>query len=350
MPVKTVEWLGGIDGALRIIDQTRLPGRFRTLRLASVDRLWKAIRRLEVRGAPAIGVAAAFGPVLAAQKPRAADTKSLLKNVLAATRLLAGSRPTAVNLFWALARCRRLALASAHLSPRRFREKLLAHARLILQEDCAVCRKLGRFGARLIPDGAGVLTHCNAGALATAGCGTALAAMFQARADGKKFHVFVGETRPLLQGARLTAWELLRARIDCTLICDSLAAQVMKEGRVDLVMAGADRIAANGDAANKVGTYALAVLARHHRIPFYLVAPTSTFDLSLRSGAGIPIEQRPAREVIAPFGHRIAPPGVRVYSPAFDVTPRRYITAIVTEKGIIRSPNRARIAKALRRP
>ena len=348
MPVRTVEWVGGIDGELRIVDQTVLPGRFRVVRIASVKRLWEAIRRLEVRGAPAIGVAAAFGPVLAAQEVRARGTDSLLERVLGATSYLATSRPTGRNLFWALERMRKLALRSAHLAARPFRERLLAEARWVLEEDKIICRKLGRFGARLIPDGAGILTHCNAGGLATADYGTALAAMFEAHARGKKIHVFVDETRPLLQGARLTTWELLRAHIDCTLICDSLAAQVMKEGRVDLVMTGADRIAASGDAANKVGTYGLSVLARHHGIPFYVVAPTSTFDLSLRSGKDIPIEERPGEEVTCPFGKRIAPRGVRVYSPAFDVTPHRNITAIVTEKGIIRAPNRTRIAKALR--
>jgi methylthioribose-1-phosphate isomerase len=348
MPVRTVEWVGGTDGVLRIVDQTRLPGRFRVVRIASVKRLWEAIRRLEVRGAPAIGVAAAFGAVLAARETPDGDTRKLVARVLDATCYLATSRPTGVNLFWALERMRKLALRSAHLAPRRFRQGLLAEARRILQEDKTICRKLGRHGASLIPDGAGILTHCNAGGLATAEYGTALAAMFEAHARGKKIHVFVDETRPLLQGARLTTWELMRAHIDCTLICDSLAAQVMKEGRVDLVMTGADRIASNGDAANKVGTYGLSVLARHHGIPFYVAAPTSTFDLSLRSGRDIPIEERPAEEVTRPFGKRIAPRGVRVYSPAFDVTPHRNITALVTEKGIIRRPNRTRIAKALR--
>lgn len=347
MPVETVAWRGGIDGTLRIIDQTRLPERLRIVPIRSVKRLWDAISRLEVRGAPAIGVAAAFGPVIAARKSRAKDTTGLLKSVLKAIETLRTSRPTAVNLSWALERMRKTAQRAIRNSPREFRKKLLAGARRILDEDRAICRKMGRHGAKLIPEGARILTHCNTGALATAGCGTALAAMFEAHARGRKIHVFVDETRPLLQGARLTTWELMRSGLDCTLICDSTAAQVMKEERIDLVMTGADRIAANGDAANKIGTYSLSVLARHHGIPFYVVAPTSSFDLTLRSGEMIPIEERNAEEVTCGFGRRTAPRGVKVYSPAFDVTPHRNITAIVTEKGIIRNPTRKTVAVAL---
>lgn len=348
MPVETVAWKGGIDGTLRIIDQTRLPERECVVEIRSVERLWKAIRRLEVRGAPAIGVAAAFGAVLAVRKPRTSDTARLCERVTRALGRLATSRPTAVNLFWALERMRKLAGRSARLPPREFRKGLLAGARRILDEDRRVCRRMGRHAAKLIADGADILTHCNAGALATAAHGTALAGMFEAHARGKRIHVFVDETRPLLQGARLTTWELMRAGIDCTLICDSMAAQVMKEGRVDMVITGADRIAANGDAANKIGTYGLSVLAKHHGIPFYVVAPTSSFDLTLRSGEDIPIEERAAEEVTCGFGRRTAPRGVHVYSPAFDVTPHRNITAIVTEKGIIRRPDRRKVLEALR--
>ncbi|KPJ56611.1 MAG: methylthioribose-1-phosphate isomerase [Planctomycetes bacterium DG_58] len=347
MPVDTVKWKGGIDGALELIDQTALPERLRVLTVRTVGRLWRAIKRMEIRGAPAIGVAAAFGPVLAAQKPRARETKTLLAHVLEAIDYLGTSRPTAVNLFWALERVGKAARKHADRSPRQFRKELLAEARRILEEDKTICRKMGRNGARLIPEGARVLTHCNAGGLATADYGTALAAMFEAHAQKKKIHVFVDETRPLLQGARLTTWELMREGIDCTLICDSMAAQVMKEGRVDMVITGADCIAANGDAANKIGTYGLSVLARYHKIPFYIVAPTSSFDLTLRSGKQIPIEERGAEEITCGFGRRTAPKNVKVYSPAFDVTPHRNITAIVTEKGIIRTPNRETVAKAL---
>jgi methylthioribose-1-phosphate isomerase len=348
MPAETVKWRGGVDGTLEIIDQTRLPGRLRIVRIGSVKRLWSAIRRLEVRGAPAIGVAAGFGAVLAARRARSNDAKRLLGRVLKAIDFLATSRPTARNLFWALERMRRAAETSAHRPARDFRRRLLAEALRILDADRKVCRLLGRHGAKLIPDGARILTHCNAGALATAGSGTALAAVFEAHARGRKLHVFVDETRPLLQGARLTTWELMREGIDCTLVCDSVAAQLMREGRIDMVMTGADRIAANGDAANKIGTYGLSVLARCHGIPFYLVAPVSTFDLSLPSGRRIPIEERPAEEVTCGFGRRTAPAHVRVYSPAFDVTPHRNVTAIVTEKGIIRRPNARRVAKTLR--
>jgi methylthioribose-1-phosphate isomerase len=242
---------------------------------------------------------------------------------------------------------RRAAETAAELSPTAFRKALLAEARAILEEDRELCRRMGRHGATLIPDGAGLLTHCNAGALATAGSGTALATFFEAHAQGKRIHVFADETRPLLQGARLTAWELMQAGIDCTLICDNMAGQVMREGRVDMVVTGADRVTANGDAANKIGTYSLSVLAKHHRIPFYVVAPTTTFDLSLAGGDAIPIEERGAEEVTCGFGKRTAPENVKVYAPAFDVTPHQHITAIVTERGIIRRPNRKTVAAAL---
>ncbi|HUW59288.1 MAG TPA: S-methyl-5-thioribose-1-phosphate isomerase [Planctomycetota bacterium] len=349
MPVETISWQGGIDGTLHIIDQTALPGKLRVVPVHTVKRLWQAIQRLEVRGAPAIGVAAAFGAVIAVRKERVRETKTLLAHVFEAMDYLATARPTAVNLSWALERMRDVARSSFHRPPREFRETLLAEARRILEEDKAVCRKMGEHGAKLIPDGANVLTHCNAGALATAGVGTALAVLFEAHAQKRNIHVFVDETRPLLQGARLTMWELMREGIDCTLICDSMAAQVMKEGRVDLVITGADRIAANGDTANKIGTYGLSVLARHHKVPFVVVAPTSTFDLSLVSGDRIPIEERGADEITRGFGKRTAPEDAPVYAPAFDVTPHRNITAIVTENGVIRRPNRASVAKAFGR-
>ena len=347
MPVETVKWRGGVDGFLRLIDQTRLPERLAYIDVRSVARLWDAIKRLEVRGAPAIGVAAAFGPVIADAKP-AASTRALLARVEKACDYLATSRPTAVNLFWALERMRAAAKRAATLSPAAFRRVLLAEARAIFDEDVEMCRRMGRFGATFVKSGMGILTHCNAGALATAGVGTALAVIFEAHRRGRRIHVFADETRPLLQGARLTMWELMRERIPCTLLCDNMAAQVMKEGRVQLVVTGADRIAANGDAANKIGTYGVAVLAHHHRIPMVIVAPSSTFDLSLRSGRGIPIEERGAHEVVDGFGRRTAPAGAQVYCPAFDVTPHELIHAIVTERGIIRRPNAAKVRRHFR--
>ena len=347
MPVQTIQWKGGPSGTLYLIDQTLLPARLVVRPIRTVKRLWQAIKRLEVRGAPAIGVAAAFGVVIAAQRSRAKTTQALAKSVLTSVGYLATSRPTAVNLFWALDRMRGVAERSATLSPGAFRKRLLDEARKILDEDKRICARMGRHAATFIKNGTGVLTHCNAGALATAGMGTALAGMFEAHARGRRFHVWVDETRPLLQGARLTSWELMQAGIDCTLITDSMAAQVMKEGKVDVVITGADRVAANGDAANKIGTYGLSVLAKHHKIPFVIVAPVSTFDLSIRSGKDIPIEERGADEITRGFGRRTAPKGVKVYAPAFDVTPHTHITALVTERGIIRNPNRKRVTDAL---
>jgi methylthioribose-1-phosphate isomerase len=292
--------------------------------------VWEAVKTLRVRGAPAIGVAAAYGVVIGAAAGRAAGE---------VCDYLATSRPTAVNLFWALDRMRRRAGAGA--------AALLAEARAIQDEDAAMCAAIGRHGAELFRDGDGVLTHCNAGALATAGAGTALAAIYAAATAGKSLRVFADETRPLLQGARLTAWELMQAGIDVTLICDNTAAQVMREGRVQRVIVGADRIAANGDAANKIGTYTVALTAAAHGIPFYVAAPSSTFDLSIPDGAAIPIEQRAAEEVTEGFGRRTAPAGVKVYSPAFDVTPARLIAAIITEKGVIRPVTEAGVRAVL---
>jgi methylthioribose-1-phosphate isomerase len=257
---------------------------------------------------------------------------------------LASSRPTAVNLFWALDRMKAAALALRGRPPEEIREALLAEARAIHEEDRQMCRAIGRHGAELLADGQGVLTHCNAGGLATADYGTALAVIYAAVEAGKRLAVYADETRPLLQGARLTAWELCRRGIDVTLICDSMAAQVMREGRVQAVVTGADRIAANGDTANKIGTYGVALLAAAHKIPFYVAAPTSTFDLAIASGREIPIEERDPREVTHGFGRQTAPEGVKVYNPAFDVTPAELIAAIICERGIIRPVCRERIA------
>jgi methylthioribose-1-phosphate isomerase len=312
----------------------------------TVEQVWEAIRNLRVRGAPAIGVAAAFGLCLALQGTQADE--SAYARLEESAQYLATSRPTAVNLFWALARMRTVAdRLRGKISIVELREQLLAEAQAICDEDRHMCRAIGRHGAVLIPDGGGVLTHCNAGGLATADYGTALAVVFAAHESGKQLHVFAGETRPLLQGARLTAWELVERGVPATLICDSMAAQVMREGRVQAVIVGADRIAANGDTANKIGTYSLAVLAKAHDIPFYVAAPTSTFDLSLPNGTQIPIEQRPPDEITITFGRRTAPEGIGVYNPAFDVTPAELITAIVCEHGVIQPVDQDRIAKML---
>ncbi|MCA9148961.1 MAG: S-methyl-5-thioribose-1-phosphate isomerase [Planctomycetales bacterium] len=338
MPAKvplSVSWEGQEDGFLRLLDQTQLPLNETYRDCRTVDDVWEAIRSLQVRGAPAIGIAAAYGICLgAAAAPLAAETRQTELQAIADR--LATSRPTAVNLFWALDRqldCARAMSESA--SPAQVRTTLLAEARRIHADDRESCHAIGRHGATLLADGSGVLTHCNAGGLATAEYGTALAVIYAAHEAGKQLHVYADETRPLLQGARLTAWELQRHGVPTTLICDSMAAHVMKEGRVQAVVVGADRIAANGDAANKIGTYGLALLAHAHQIPFYVAAPCSTFDLSLPTGDGIPIEQRGAAEVAEFFGSRTAPPGIHVYNPAFDVTPARYIRAIITERGLI---------------
>ena len=327
---------------LELIDQRRLPGEFVTLLVRDTQQLHEAIRTLAVRGAPAIGVAAAYGPVLALQTLRAdATTVDGLKTIVEACEFLATSRPTAVNLFWALDRVRRKAQAvcrHSRLTLGELHEAILAEANAIRDEDVAMCRAIGRHGEALIRDGAGVLTHCNAGALATAGQGTALSVMFEAQTKGRSFKVYADETRPLLQGARLTAWELQQAGIDVTVICDNMAGWLMKEGRIDLVITGADRIAANGDVANKIGTYVLAVLAREHNLPFYVAAPVSTIDLSLASGQEIPIEEREPEEVTHLAGLPLAPGGVSVWNPAFDITPHRLVTAIITDWGIVRPP------------
>jgi methylthioribose-1-phosphate isomerase len=322
-PPASIQWIGDArTGFLRLLDQTQLPHTIAHLDCRDIDTLWSAIRRLVVRGAPAIGVAAAYGCVIGAQTGQLAH----------AIDHLATSRPTAVNLFWALDRVKALNSSDPDL--------LLTHARDIHAQDAAMCLAIGRHAQHLIAPGSGILTHCNAGALATAGIGTATAPLYLAHAAGRRFKVFSDETRPLLQGGRLTAWELGQAGIDVTVICDSMASQVMREGRVNLVIVGADRIAANGDTANKIGTYQLAIAARHHRVPFYVAAPSSTFDLACPAGSDIPIEQRSADEIAHP-------PGSSVYNPAFDVTPADLITAIITERGIIQPVTPANIRSLL---
>jgi methylthioribose-1-phosphate isomerase len=331
---RTIEWVGDLPGHVRMIDQTLLPTELSYRDCHTVEEVWEAIKVLRVRGAPAIGIAAAMGLVVAVQ---ACDAQNYAATLRQARDYLASSRPTAVNLFWALERmwCVALPLLQLNSAPATITRRLLEEALEIEWEDRQMCLSIGQVGSQLVQSGDGILTHCNAGSLATAAHGTALSVIYEAAIQGKTVHVFADETRPLLQGARLTAWELMQAGIDVTLICDNMAAQVMKEGRVQMVVVGADRIAANGDAANKIGTYGVAVLANAHGIAFYVAAPSSTFDLSLSSGDQIPIEQRDPREITEGMGKIVAPAGVKVYNPAFDVTPAEFITGIITERGLI---------------
>jgi methylthioribose-1-phosphate isomerase len=334
-PIAPVRFTGD---ALVLLDQTVLPDREVERTYTRWEDVAEAIRTLVVRGAPAIGVAAAFGVVLAARESRATSTDALLADLETAVKGLAATRPTAVNLFWALDRMRRTAEGLRTRSVDDVRARLAAEAHAILTEDLAANRALGDHGAALVPDQARILTHCNAGALATAGYGTALGVVRSAHARGKLSLLWVDETRPVMQGSRLTAWECVREGIPHRLIADVVAASVMARGDVDLVVTGADRIAANGDTANKIGTYALAVLARHHGVPFYIAAPFSTIDPALASGAEIPIEERDACEVRRVGPQATAPDSSPVYNPAFDVTPAELISAIVTERGVFRAP------------
>ena len=335
MAFSTIEWA---DGRIRMIDQTLLPTEFKQIYCDDIASVWEAIKSLRVRGAPAIGIAGALGAVLGIWDSTATTYDAFAAELKSATDYLATSRPTAVNLFWALNRINRTAAENARLEIPALKARLLAEAQEIIEEDKAMCRAIGQHGMALLDENDTILTHCNAGGLATSDYGTALAVMFSAHEAGKNIRVFADETRPLLQGARLTTWELMQAGIDVTLICDNMAAQVMKEGKIQCVIVGADRIAANGDTANKIGTYNVAILAEAHGIPFYVAAPTSTLDFALKTGDEIPIEQRAAAEVTEGFGKVTAPEGVKVYSPAFDVTPAALVSAIVTEKGVARPP------------
>ena len=323
---------------LMLLDQTRLPVEEVERPCASWEEVAEAIRSLVVRGAPAIGVAAAFGVALAARRSRADHWEGLLADLEEAIKGLGATRPTAVNLFWALTRMRRVAIANRTVSIDALRGRLLEEAQTILDEDVTANRVMGAHGAALVPDGGRILTHCNAGALATAGYGTALGVVRAAHERGKLALVWVDETRPVMQGSRLTAWELAREGIPHRLISDVAAAYVMKRGDVDLVVTGADRIAANGDTANKIGTYGLAVLARHHGIPFYVAAPFSTIDPAIATGSAIVIEERDPAEVRGVAGRQTAPATSPIFNPAFDVTPAELISAIITERGVIRSP------------
>jgi methylthioribose-1-phosphate isomerase len=346
-PRPAVAWIGELDGYLQLLDQTRLPTEVVDLPCRTVEVVWEAIRKLSVRGAPAIGVAAAYGTVVGCQTAVNEPREAFDRRFGEVVEYLAGSRPTAVNLFWALDRMKGVAASHPSLGSQDMLQRLLDEARLIETEDREMCAAIGRHGAPLLANCTGVLTHCNTGGLATAGDGTALAVIFAAAAANPELQVYADETRPLLQGARLTAWELLQRGVNTRLICDSMAGWVMKEGRVQAVIVGADRIAANGDSANKIGTYSLSVLAKAHGIPFYIAAPSSTFDFAIRSGAEIPIEQRPAEEITNAFGRRTAPENCPVYNPAFDVAPAENITGLVTEKGVISPVTEAEIRRVL---
>jgi methylthioribose-1-phosphate isomerase len=335
MPIQAISW--SPSGAVRIIDQRALPEAEITRDLESAESVADAIRQLQVRGAPLIGIAAAMGLVAGTRDLRSASRDVFIARVAQLSELLVNARPTAVNLRWALHRMAGVAKTTSGDGAAVW-ERLHAEATTIWEEDRAMCRRIGEHGLTILPDGANVLTHCNTGALATGGIGTALAAIYLAHEQGRKVHVFVDETRPLLQGSRLTMWELGHAGIPCTLITDGAAATLMRQAKVDVILVGADRICANGDFANKIGTYGLAVLARHHGVPFYCAAPWSTVDASLPEGDLIPIEQRDAAEVTVMAGRPIAPDGAAALNPAFDVTPARYVTGYITDRGIVQPP------------
>ena len=332
--VPTVEWK---EGAVCLLDQSRLPGHIEFVMCRDYRTVAQAIRELKVRGAPAIGVTAAMGIALGVQSLRVATYDELAEAALEICNHLAATRPTAVNLFWAIERMKRKLADVKSLGVEDIKRELVKESQAILDEDIALCKTMGRHGAALVQDGQTILTHCNAGALATAGYGTALGVVRAAWESGKKINVFADETRPVLQGARLTAWELMQDNIPVTLITDNMAGSLMRQGLIQLCVVGADRIAANGDVANKIGTYSVAVLAKAHGIPFYVAAPYSTIDLGTKSGKDIPIEQRnPAEVTNIHGGHPIAPSGVDVYNPAFDVTPADLITGIITERGVFK--------------
>ena len=345
--LRTIEWIGDLTGHVRLIDQTRLPAELVYLDIHDVKTLWEAIKVLRVRGAPAIGIAAAMGVVLGVREAADTDRRAFSARLGEGCNYLASARPTAVNLFWALDRMKRAAAAHPTDDPQTACRRLLDEARRVRDEDAAMCRAIGQAGISLIRPGTGVLTHCNAGGLATAEYGTALAVCYAAHEAGVPFRVYADETRPLLQGSRLTAWELGQAGIDVTVICDNMAGLLMRQGKVQLVITGADRIAANGDTANKIGTYGLAVLARAHGVPFYVAAPSSTFDPNTPDGGQIPIEERDPDEIRRGSGRLTAPPDAKCYCPAFDVTPAELIQGIVTERGLISPISLERIASTV---
>ncbi len=342
--MRTIEW---DDGVVKMIDQRKLPLEYAVVEFSDYREVAQAIREMCIRGAPAIGVAAAFGLALVARQSQATNREQLLADLEEAASVLRETRPTAVNLFWAIERMLDRARQVDSPEVEAIADALVAEAQLLADEDVEINKRLGAYGAELIADGDNILTHCNAGRLATVDYGTVLGVVRAAHEQGKRIHVWVDETRPRLQGARLTAWELMREGIPMTLIADNTAGHLMYTGQVDIVLFGADRVAANGDVANKIGSYKLAVLARENGIPCYSVSPTSTVDLSLAGGDDIPIEERDAREVTYIRDVPIAPEGVPVYNPAFDVTPHRYITGIVTENGIVYPPFEVNLRKAV---
>jgi methylthioribose-1-phosphate isomerase len=340
--IKTLEWT---DAGVRFIDQTKLPTEETYVTCKNCEEVADAIRTMVVRGAPAIGVAAGMGVALGTLQSRAQTLPELGRDFDTICNVLAGTRPTAVNLFWAIRRMRDKFDQLRALPVEKIKAEMVAEAQRMHVEDIAANEAMGKHGAVLLPSAGAVLTHCNAGALATAGYGTALGVIRAAIESGKKLSVYADETRPFLQGSRLTAWELMKDGIPTTLIADNMAGAMMRQGKIDAVLVGADRIAANGDVANKIGTYTVAVLAKEHGIPFYVAAPTSTVDLNTADGNGIPIEQRAASEVTHLAGRQIAPDAVKVENPAFDVTPNKYVTAIITERGVARAPYQASLAE-----
>ena len=333
--MKTIEWK---DGKVFLIDQRKLPLKYEIINCSTYQEVAEAIKKMKIRGAPAIGVAAAFGMALAAYSSKTSTFVEFIRDMEKAKNCLILTRPTAVNLFWALERMMNLINIKKDVDLLKLKDIILQEAKNIAREDIEINKAMGRYGASLIKDGNSVLTHCNAGALATVDYGTALGVIRTAFKEGKKIHVYVDETRPVLQGARLTAWELMEEKIPFTLIADSMAGFLMSQKKINLIIVGADRITRNGDVVNKIGTYSLSVLARENKVPFYVATPTSTIDLLLRLGKEIPIEMRDSKEVTHILGKQIAPTGVKVFNPAFDLTPHRYVEAIITEKGIIRKP------------
>jgi methylthioribose-1-phosphate isomerase len=345
LPVPTIEYS---HGSIRILDQTRLPLHKEFLVVDSKEDMWDAIKNLKIRGAPAIGIAAAFGIYLGIRDYNGSDRGRFEQAVHEVCSYMGSSRPTAVNLFWAIDRMQQIVQQRGDHSVKALKDRILQEAIRMIEEDKRICRSIGEHGVGLIRDGYNLLTHCNAGGLATAMYGTALAPIFKAKEMGLRIHVYVDETRPLLQGARITAWELMESQIPATLITDSMAAFTMAQNRVNMVIVGADRIAANGDTANKIGTLGVAVLAKEFNVPFYVAAPTSTIDMSTLSGDAIPIEERKAEEVTKGFGLQTAPDNIAVYNPAFDVTPARYIRGIITEKGVVSAPYAQNILKLMK--
>ncbi len=347
MKIKTIEWT---NNRIKLIDQAKLPHRLEYIYIDDIKKLWQAIKYMHVRGAPALGAAAALGVYLGIRNSRAKNFVEFNKDLQKTARYIASSRPTARNLFWAIERVTGIVNKNKHKPIRKIKDLILKEAIKVIKEDMWACRSIGAFGAKLIKNNDIILTTCNAGILATIDYGTALGVIYKAKQEGKKIKVFACETRPMLQGARLTAWELMQNKVDVTLICDNTVATLMAQGKINKVITGADRITANADAANKIGTLGLAILAKKHNIPFYIAAPASTFDCGIKSGEGIIIEERSSDEVTKLFfKHQIAPRNIKVYNPAFDVTPNSLITAIITDKGVIRPPYVRNIRRMIQR-